>query len=63
MSEGAGLADSDAAGRWIGVRRHQALLVIGAILLVGDYLTRSRASNVEAVVGIMLVGLAIPSID
>lgn len=58
-----GLAQSDADTRWIGVRRHQALLVALGLGLVGDGVVRAGASIGEALVGIALLLAAVPLAD
>jgi len=62
-SEDVGLGDSDAHPRWIGVRRHQAALIILGVGLAGDGVVRARASLVEVVAGAALVISALPVAD
>ena len=63
MSEVVGLGDSDADGRWIGVRRHQSILVIIGLLLVGDFVLRDASSVAEVVAGMISLVLAVPTFD
>jgi len=56
----AGLAGSDVDTRWIGVRRHQALLVISGLGLVGDGVVRARSPLIELLAGLALGLAAIP---
>ena len=62
MSDVVGLGDADAQGRWIGVRRHQSILVVVGLVLVGDFVVR-RGSVVEVVAGTVALGLAVPAVD
>ncbi|MFI5035392.1 MAG: hypothetical protein ACHQFZ_04220 [Acidimicrobiales bacterium] len=62
-SEVVGLGASDADARWIGVRRHQALLVVAGLALVGDGVVRARAPRAELVIGLVLWVLAAPWSD
>ena len=61
MSERIGLGASDVERRWIGVRRHQAVLAIVGVGLAGDWVTRSRASTYELVIGAVLLALTVPT--
>jgi hypothetical protein len=63
MSELLGLGTSDRANRWIGIRRHQAVLVIAGVGLVGEWFTQARGPLVELVIGIALVTCAAPTSD
>jgi hypothetical protein len=63
MSDAVGLGEADASGRWIGIRRHQAVLVIIGILLIGDFITRTSSTIAELVTGVALVALAVPTVD
>ena len=56
-----GAADSDV--RWLGIRRHQATLVIAGIGLVGDWVVRTRSGPLEVVAGIALLTCALPLYD
>jgi hypothetical protein len=58
-----GLGESDANARWIGVRRHQAILIILSLGLVGDWLLVPHASAEELVVGIAALCGAAPVYD
>jgi hypothetical protein len=49
-----GLGDSDAEARWIGIRRHQA-----ALLIVGVALTAEGVMNARVRVGAIAIGLAL----
>ena len=49
MSELLGLGAADGESRWIGVRRHQAVLAIVGLGLVGEWLTQPHAGLVELV--------------
>ncbi len=61
MTERHGLAASDAAPRWIGVRRHQSILVLGGLGLAATWVLASRAPVIELVVGLACLVAAIPS--
>jgi hypothetical protein len=63
MSELIQLGDADAQARWIGVRRHQALLVIMGLGLVGDWVVRSSSVLVELLLGSALLLCAAPTVD
>lgn len=59
MSEHIELGESDADARWIGIRRHQAVLVIVGLGLVGDWIVRTGSVAVELALGVAaLVGAA-----
>jgi hypothetical protein len=62
MSELLGLGVADAESRWIGVRRHQAILIIMGLGLLGHWLT-SSAPLVEAFVGVACLACAAPTSD
>jgi hypothetical protein len=62
MSELLGLGVADAESRWIGVRRHQAILVIAGLGLVGHWLT-SNGPAVEVVAGAFILACAAPTTD
>ncbi len=55
------LGVSDEGSRWIGVRRHQAVALIGGVLLVGDWLVRSHSNLVELIAGLVVASGAIPA--
>ncbi len=59
-SDDLGLAHADADPRWIGVRRHQAVLVLFGLGLIGDGVVRPRAPLVEVVLGVVLVASCTP---
>jgi hypothetical protein len=63
MSETARLGAADAQNRWIGVRRHQAVVVIIGLGLIGRWVTAANSSVVEVVVGVVLVICAVPTND
>jgi hypothetical protein len=63
MSELFGLGASDRANRWIGIRRHQAVLVIAGVGLIGEWLTQSRGPHIELALGVALVTCAAPTSD
>jgi hypothetical protein len=63
MSEFLGLGVADRENRWIGVRRHQAALVICGLGLVGEWITQTHGTSVELVVGVALLACAIPTSD
>ncbi|MDE3064402.1 MAG: hypothetical protein KGJ36_01890 [Acidobacteriota bacterium] len=58
-----GLGSRDADARWIGIRRHQAVLAVGGLGLVGDGLIRARAPLAELVLGPALLLGAVPWLD
>lgn len=60
-SEPLGLGLADGEGRWIGVRRHQAIVVICGLGLVGEWVTRSGAPYFELAIGVALLACAIPT--
>lgn len=57
------LGESDAESRWIGVRRHQAALVIVGAGLAGDGVVSAHAPVVEVVTGLVLLLCALPASD
>jgi hypothetical protein len=61
MSDAVGLGVADAENRWIGVRRHQAALVICGLGLVGEWVTQSNGSLVEVVIGVAMLTCAVPT--
>src|SRR5579863_4768091 len=63
MSELPGLGAADGESRWIGVRRHQAALVICGLGLVGEWVTQAHGTVIELVVGVALLACAIPTSD
>ncbi|HTB08493.1 MAG TPA: hypothetical protein VK704_01675 [Acidimicrobiales bacterium] len=60
MSELIALGPSDAEARWIGIRRHQALLAMAGLGLVGVGILDHHVSYVEIVLGIVLLALVVP---
>ncbi len=63
MSEPFGLGAADADSRWIGVRRHQAILAIVGLAIAGDWATRPHRSIVECLVALICLAGAIPTHD
>lgn len=63
MSEHVGLGESDASFRWIGVRRHQAALVVVGVGLVSEWLLSAQAPTTEVVAGLALMTCAVPAYD
>ncbi len=59
-SEHLALGDTDADARWIGIRRHQALLTVAGLAIIGDWVLRPRSSLIELVLGLLLVVSAAP---
>lgn len=62
-SDSLGLGDADAEARWIGIRRHQAVLVVAGLVLVSAWVLRASAPLGELVVGLALLGSAVPTRD
>jgi hypothetical protein len=63
MSDDLALGESDADARWIGVRRHQAVLVVVGFGLVSDWIMSAHAPAGELVVGAFLMASAAPAGD
>jgi hypothetical protein len=63
MSSPLGLGDSDAQARWIGIRRHQGLLVVVGFGLVSAWVMGSTSPMIELVVGLTLLLGAVPMGD
>ena len=63
MSELVGLGESDADSRWIGVRRHQAALIIVGLGLVIEWIVSPASSVLVAVVGASMLAGAVPAYD
>jgi hypothetical protein len=63
MSDGLGLGEADAEARWIGVRRHQALLVVIGFGLVSDWVMSAHAPAIELAFGVFLMVSAAPAGD
>jgi hypothetical protein len=57
------LGDSDAGARWIGIRRHQAVLVVVGVGLASTWLLRTSAPLCELVAGLGFLGCAVPERD
>jgi len=55
MSDQVALGVSDGDSRWIGVRRHQAVLVIAGVGLSGDWVIRAGSSLAELAAGVILL--------
>ena len=60
MSDLITLGASDSQPRWIGVRRHQVVLIIVGLVAVGDAIIASRPSVVQALGGVLLLASAVP---
>ncbi|HEV7957824.1 MAG TPA: hypothetical protein VGP11_00020, partial [Acidimicrobiales bacterium] len=63
MSEALGLGEADADVRWIGIRRHQALLVVVGFGLVSDWVMSKHPPIAELVSGACLMAAAVPVAD
>lgn len=63
MSERVELGDADLDARWLGVRRHQLVLVLGGLCLVGDGVLRPGAAWPEWAVGAVVAATATPTLD
>jgi len=59
MSEHVALGAADADVAWLGIRRHQALLAVVALVLVGEGVM-SRRTPFEALIGVVVLGCAAP---
>jgi hypothetical protein len=57
------LGDSDADARWIGIRRHQAVLAVAGLGLASIWLLREPAPLGELVMGIAFFVSAVPTHD
>jgi hypothetical protein len=58
-----GLGESDASYRWIGVRRHQAVLVVLGVGLFSEWLLSRSAPTSELIVGLAIMVCAVPTYD
>lgn len=63
MNEHIPLGASDAAQRWVGIRRHQVALIIAGLGLGGNGILRSSAGLPEMILGVTLLLAATPSYD
>ena len=63
MSESVGLGEADAESRWVGIRRHQAALIILGLGLAGDWLVASHAQSGELALGLCFLAAALPVND
>jgi hypothetical protein len=57
------LGESDADARWIGIRRHQAVLIIVGLGLTSAWVMSSHAPVLEVIAGLALMACAVPSFD
>jgi hypothetical protein len=60
MSDLIALGPSDAETRWIGIRRHQALLALAGLGLAGAGVLAHHSSVAEVALGVLLLALAVP---
>ena len=60
MSEALGLGEADADVRWIGIRRHQALLVVLGFGLTSDWIMSKHPPMAELVTGLCIMAGAVP---
>jgi len=58
-----GLGEADADSRWIGIRRHQAALIILGVGITGDWIIASHAQSAELALGLCVLVAALPTID
>ncbi|MGC2485219.1 MAG: hypothetical protein WA359_03125 [Acidimicrobiales bacterium] len=61
MSDLVALGPSDAQTRWIGIRRHQALLAMAGLGLAGSGVLAHHSSNAQIALGVVLLVLAVPT--
>jgi hypothetical protein len=59
-SDSVGLGESDVDARWIGIRRHQALLLIASVALLGEGIITPRVRVGAIVAGLLLLVCALP---
>ncbi len=60
-SETLGLGESDVDARWIGIRRHQALLLIASIALIGEGVITPRVRVGAIAAGVTLLLCVLPT--
>lgn len=63
MSERVSLGETDADARWMGVRRHQVLLVPGGLVLVAAWVVGVHVAPIGAALGVGLLVGAVPVLD
>lgn len=63
MNEDLGLGEADADSRWIGVRRHQAILIILGLGLSSDWTMSPHAPAIEIAAGLAFAVGALPWYD
>ena len=63
MSEILQIGNSDAASRWIGIRKHQAVLLLLGVLVTGDWCLRPNATVIELCMGLFLLACSPQSSD
>jgi hypothetical protein len=62
-SDHVGLGESDANYRWIGIRRHQAVLVVLGVGLCSEWLLSPSAPSSEFIVALTIMTCAVPTYD
>jgi hypothetical protein len=62
-SDVVGLGESDANARWAGIRRHQAVLIILGLGLIGDWMIEPNARIMEFALGLVALCAAAPVYD
>ena len=62
-SDSFGLGESDAEARWIGVRRHQAVLVVVGLGLASAWILQASSPLGQLAVGLVLLACAVPTRD
>lgn len=62
-SEYLGLGETDADARWIGIRRHQAVLIVAGVGIAGDGVIAQHHTLLEVALGVAAVIGAAPIID
>jgi hypothetical protein len=63
MSDLVGLGEGDATLRWLGLRRHRAMFVVGGVGCGGYWLLHARSTPVELIMAIVLLVGAAPAVD